>query len=196
LVISSLALLMRCWLIFYDIKLLHLRSPVQPTPPPPRTSTCHAAGLWPPTPPRISIPPRRPRSTRPRRPRAPQSLTPSPPQRRRQLRTGPFLCWSASGGASRLVGLSGWAGSSKRPAAAMGCFHSTAKRQHPGYEDPVHLASQTSCEFTDPISCPTRTSYSHEFEFFSYLVFNDCRGWNGTGEWRCQMFRLDIGVVY
>ncbi|AQK64244.1 hypothetical protein ZEAMMB73_Zm00001d013726 [Zea mays] len=27
----------------------------------------------------------------------------------------------------------------------MGCFHSTAKRQHPGYEDPVHLASQTSC---------------------------------------------------
>ncbi|PWZ53857.1 Protein MEI2-like 4 [Zea mays] len=26
----------------------------------------------------------------------------------------------------------------------MGCFHSTAKRQHPGYEDPVHLASQTS----------------------------------------------------
>ncbi|XP_022679212.1 calcineurin B-like protein 1 isoform X2 [Setaria italica] len=26
----------------------------------------------------------------------------------------------------------------------MGCFHSTAKRQHPGYEDPVHLASQTA----------------------------------------------------
>ncbi|ONM63167.1 calcineurin B-like9 [Zea mays] len=26
----------------------------------------------------------------------------------------------------------------------MGCFHSTAKRQHPGYEDPVDLASQTS----------------------------------------------------
>jgi hypothetical protein len=79
----------------------------------------------------------------------------------------------------------------------MGCFHSTAKRQHPGYEDPVDLASQTSCEFADPISCPTRTSYSREFEFFfSYLVFNDCRGWNGIGERRCQMFRLDIGVVY
>jgi len=26
----------------------------------------------------------------------------------------------------------------------MGCFASTAKRQHPGYEDPVHLASQTA----------------------------------------------------
>nr|CAB3500124.1 unnamed protein product [Digitaria exilis] len=26
----------------------------------------------------------------------------------------------------------------------MGCFNSTAKRQHPGYEDPVHLASQTA----------------------------------------------------
>lgn len=36
----------------------------------------------------------------------------------------------------------------------MGCFHSTAKRQHPGYEDPVHLASQTACEFADPIPLP------------------------------------------
>nr|QOL71359.1 Calcineurin B-like protein 1 [Cynodon dactylon x Cynodon transvaalensis] len=26
----------------------------------------------------------------------------------------------------------------------MGCFHSTARRQHPGYEDPVQLASQTA----------------------------------------------------
>ncbi|XP_023156857.1 diaminopimelate epimerase, chloroplastic [Zea mays] len=29
----------------------------------------------------------------------------------------------------------------------MGCFHSTAKRQHPSYEDPVHLASQTAFVF-------------------------------------------------
>lgn len=64
---------------------------------------------------------------------------------------GPFLGGSAGGGATRLVGFSGWLSSTKRPAAAMGCFHSTAKRQHPGYEDPVHLASQTACEFADPI---------------------------------------------
>jgi hypothetical protein len=35
-------------------------------------------------------------------------------------------------------------GSRARHAAAMGCFASTAKRQHPGYEDPVQLASQTA----------------------------------------------------
>uniref|UniRef100_A0A804U6H5 RRM domain-containing protein n=1 Tax=Zea mays TaxID=4577 RepID=A0A804U6H5_MAIZE len=53
----------------------------------------------------------------------------------------------------------------------MGCFHSTAKRQHPGYEDPVHLASQTSCEFTDPISCPTLSVSEVEalFELFKSI---------------------------
>lgn len=28
----------------------------------------------------------------------------------------------------------------------MGCFQSTAKKQFPGHEDPVVLASQTACE--------------------------------------------------
>jgi hypothetical protein len=110
------------------------------------------------------------RSTCCRCPRAPHSLASSgaATPRRRQLRAGwPFLGRSVGGWASGLVGSSGWVGSRKRPAAAaMGCFHSTAKRQHPSYEDPVHLASQTACEFTNPIPCHTHTSYPREFFFF------------------------------
>jgi hypothetical protein len=53
-------------------------------------------------------------------------------------------------------------GSPNRRGAAMGCFHSTAKRQHPGYEDPVHLASQTACEFVAPTYSRTSSPFSSQ----------------------------------
>jgi hypothetical protein len=43
-----------------------------------------------------------------------------------------------------------------------------AKQQHPSYKDPVHLASQTACEFANPIPCHTHTSYPREFFFFLF----------------------------
>jgi hypothetical protein len=38
--------------------------------------------------------------------------------------------------------------------------------------------------FQKNLPCHTHTRYSREF-FFSYLVFNDCRCWNGIGDAKC-----------